>query len=202
MKRLLILSLLLLSLGSAVWAITDPGLISGKRTLAYYMMNPTGGGGPSSGLVCNLREGPKLSTEFQYTSYKSFYLITKNITKLDAIRKQGLLDLGPVRISGLYGLGLLYSPATGAGLFGDLGGVAVAKMSDELAISVPLLASIFRDGAMIAFNADLNYKPAFWGDKELFGGFRFDANITDPGSSSSMGGSFNMYILAGLRSSF
>jgi hypothetical protein len=194
---------LVLFLASSVFAFSDIGLIKTPRTLAYYLMpNTAATSNLSSGLVYNEKKEDGSEVEVEYTSYRSFYLLTRNVTKLSGHKKYSLTRLGPLDLKAVIGLGLMYSPATGGGLIGDVGGLASVNLLEGLAAAVPLCFSFFSDGFMMNLSPSVYFKPEMLGGREIFAGFRIDARVIGSfGQAEQTGsGSMNTYYLFGIRS--
>jgi len=196
---LTVLSVIILA--SSVFAVSDTGVLGAKKTLGYFLMPSTSFSHCSSGLVYNQKDDDRWETEVLYTSYRSFYLITSNITQLVVHKRYKVAQWGGFGISALAGGGIIYSPAVGGGAIGDAGGLFTLRLSDSLALAAPVYFSIFTDGFNVYITPDFNYKLPFWNEKELFGGFRFEADVVgNPGSSGSSGSAkLNTYFVLGLR---
>lgn len=200
--RFVVLFLLVLMMASSVFAISDVGLLDSQKTLAYFLLPSTDFANTSSGLVYNIENKDGSEVEIVYTSFRSVYLLTSNITQLDAYKKYKLTQLGPVGLTGVIGLGFMYSPAVGGGLYGDFGTVITLGILNDLAFSLPLYMSWFQDGSMMNFYANLNYTPPFMKGYEIFGGYKLDGRTTDNifASESIGSGTMTNYYTLGIRS--
>lgn len=199
MMRLTIVLVLLL-LSTASFALTDLGLNNSAKTAGYYLMPSVDGGGLSSGFVYSSRLNDRSKIEAIFTAYKSAYLLTKNVSQLIVFDNYQLLGFGPLGLSGLLGLGVMYSPAVGGGLTGAVGGTASLQLMENLKVGVPAYFSVFNDGFMLTFSPTVNFNPGFLPRTSLFGGARIDMSIVDPAASASnFSGKFNMYGVFGLR---
>lgn len=184
-----------LFLYSEAGAFSDLGLVKGVKTLGYFMMPDAQFANISSGLIYDQKIDNHSAWQVMYTSYNSAYLLTSKITLLNLHKKQRLLRLGAFDLSGLYGLGLMYSPSVGGGLTGNLGGFASYRLQENLALSSPLLLTILNDGVIISLNGNLNYQPFFLNNYEIFGGYRFEAQIL----AADLTGRMNNFYYLGLR---
>lgn len=188
-----------LFLVSASFALSDIGMLGVKNSLGYYLMPSSDGSNLSSGLVYNQKIDDNTAAEVLLTAYNSPYLITRNVTQIEAHGKRRLLNMGPVSVTGLLGGGLIYSPAVGGGLTGDFGGVAAARILENLAASLPVYVLAFTDGVRMSAIPTVNFK---YGAYEIFGGMRVDASIVGNPSKIDSGGAtgkVNTYLYLGLR---
>ncbi len=192
MKKILIFILLLL-IASSAFAFVDTSLFSQQKTIGYYMLSNSNTSSLSSGLVYSKKKANGRELNVVYTSYRSLYLLTNNITRLDLYEKMDLIQLGPVSLSGLAGLGLIYSPAVGGGLTFNVGGNAAAGINEMLNVSLPMLMSFYTDGIGMQMTPTINVKP---NDYELFGGARVDVSMLTGQFNS---GSMTMYYIFGVK---
>lgn len=199
--RLIALFLFLIFSFSSAFALTDPGLINKDKTLGYLLMYSTDTSDLSSGLTYKQKMNDKLNLEVFYTAYKSFYLLTKNITKIDVLGKYRLLDWGLLSLHGILGFGYVYSPSLGGGFTVDAGAAGSLKLTDNLMISVPIYASLFSDGNWFNVFVGADYNPNLWPDTEIFGGFKAEAAMLNGGADTGSG-RVNFYGLFGIRKGF
>ncbi|MFA6549261.1 MAG: hypothetical protein WCT39_04945 [Candidatus Margulisiibacteriota bacterium] len=202
--RRAILFFVLCLLPSISFAMTDFGAMPADKTLGYYLMPSSGGGDASSGLVFSYRQKDKPDFEAIFTSYKSAYLLTKNMSQLILFNKYRLVEYGFFRLSGLIGLGGVYSPAVGGGLTGNIGGEIVLSPMSNFKLGLPAYFSIFNDGFMMTVCPQINYCPAFMPKTAFFLGGRIDASMVgtlSSMSSASDSGKVNTYGVFGFRQS-
>ena len=192
---------LILSLGSSAFAFTDTGLLGAKKTIGGFWLSDTSTFNLSSGLLYNEKLSDNSEWKISYTSYRSVYFLTRNVTQLTVMRKYPLIGFGPVAVGGLVGLGGYYSPAVGGGVTGNGGVEFVVSPAPNLSVSMPLYMSLFSDGFWMNVLPSVNFQPSFLPGYELFVGGRVDAMMMgSPGSSSSSSsGKMNMYFALGLR---
>ena len=198
--RTIAIMLFVLIITSPLLAVSDVGLIEADKSLGYYLMPNSTMSHYSSGLVFNQKNAVQSEIEILYTSFQSVYLLTTNLTQINAHKKYKLAQLGPLGLTGVLGLGFMYSPAFGGGVVGDVGGIITLNVLKDLAFSFPLYGSLFTDGMMMNFFANLNFKPAFLRGLELFGGYKLDARMVGFGSTpGAQGGTMYSYCTLGLR---
>jgi len=195
MKKILIFVLLLL-VSSSAFGFLDSGLFKEQKTIGYYLLSNQSTGNLSSGLVYTKKNEDGKELKVIYTSYRSAYLLTSNVTRLDVYKKMDLTQLGPIRLSGLAGLGLIYSPAVGGGLTFNVGGSAVVGVNETLNVSMPILMSFYTDGFGMQMAPTVNFKPMFLNGYEAFAGLRMDASMI--GSTMSEG-RMNLYYMLGAK---
>ncbi len=196
--RLIALFLFLIFSFTSAFAFTDPGLIKKDKTVGFLLMYATETSDMSSGLTYKQKMNSRLDLEVLYTAYKSFYLLTKNITKIDVNGKYNLVDWGILSLYGILGFGYIYSPSVGGGLVGNVGGALSLKVIENLVVSVPLYVSFFSDGMWANFFAGANYAPNFWQDTELFAGLKTEAAMQNGGMTTGAG-KITFYGLFGIR---
>lgn len=190
-----------LVLVSSAFAYSDIGLLKKPRTISYYLLSVADQSSLSSGLVYNQQQNEKMALEVSYAGYKSFYLLTKNITKIRIDEKYKLFEFGPIGLTGLGGVAILYAPSVGGGVAADVGGILSAKVLEDLAFSLPLNFIIYGDGTEMDASATINYNPAFLKDYEIYGGGRVEAQMVGGlDSQGSQGGKVTFYLELGLRS--
>ena len=193
----IILSLLcLLLVSSSVFAFSDTGLLGGTKKIGYFLMPRTSFSNYSSGLVYSEKQADQSEIEVLYTSYRSVYLLSNNITQLNVAKKYKLKELGPITVSGLLGLGFLYQPSAGGGLTLNVGGVASANILDNLTFSVPMNLYLMSGGFWMKMFLSLNHKLFFADNYEVFGGFCADVQMQ---SGSTGTGTMNGYYVLGLK---
>ncbi|KAF0133683.1 MAG: hypothetical protein FD145_1142 [Candidatus Saganbacteria bacterium] len=198
--RIVIVFMLFAALFSCpVFAYSDIGLLKSPRTLSYFLLVPTDFSSISSGLVYNHKQNDRLMLEASYTSYKSFYLLTNNITKIRLNAKYKLLEFGPASLTGLGGMALYYAPSVGLGLAGDVGGIVSINILKELAAALLINGIIFRDGIEINAEPAIYYTPGFLMNTELYVGLRIEGSMVGFANDGSSGGKFNFNINAGAR---
>jgi len=195
MKKLLIFVLLFL-VSSSAFAYMDSSLFSEQKTVGYYLLSNSSTSSLSSGLVYSKKQDNGRELNVVYTSFRSAYLLTRNITKLDVYEKIGLTQLGLLDVYGLLGLGLVYSPAVGGGLTFGVGGSVAAGINEALNVSMPVLISLYSDGFGMQMSPTVNFKPDFLNGYEAFVGFRMDASML---SSNMDTGRMNMYYILGAK---
>lgn len=197
--RIIVAFVAMVVLASSVFAFTDIGVLNKPKTLGYYLLSATERSMLSSGLVYTQKQNDKLSLEISYTGYQSFYLLTKNVTKIRVDGKYKLVEWGILGLYGMGGAAMLYSPSVGPGLALDAGGVAALNIMEGLGVAIPLNFLFFNDGTEMNFAPTINYKPPFW-EYEIYGGMRGEAQIIGGfGSAGSSGGKLSLYLEFGLR---
>lgn len=199
MKILSFAVLFIVLFTSFAYAYSDIGLLKKPRTLSYFLLVPTDASSISSGLVFNQKQNDKMALEVSMTAYKSFYLLTKNVTKIRIDEKYKLVQWGSLGLTGLAGAALYYAPNVGLGLAGDVGGIVVLDLLENLAISLPINGIIFRDGLEINIEPTVNYLPPFWKDIETYAGVRVEGSMVGFANDGSQGGKFNFYANFGVR---
>lgn len=199
MKKILCLVVLVVGFSSFAHAYSDIGLLKAPRTLSYFLLVPTDASSISSGLVFNQKQNDKMALEVSMTAYKSFYLLTRNVTKIRIDEKYKLVQWGSLGLTGLAGAAFYYAPNVGLGLAADVGGIAVLNIMENLAVSLPVNGIIFRDGMEINIEPEINYLPPFWKDIETYAGVRIEGSMIGFSSDGSQGGRFNFYANFGVR---
>lgn len=197
--KILLSLILVLFLTFPVFAYTDIGLLKSPRTISYFVLVPTDSTSPSSGLVYNQKQNEKFNLEISYTSYKSLYLLTNNITKLRFDEKYKFID-GPITLVGLAGPAIYYSPSVGAGLAIDAGGVLSAGILNNLAVAFSLSGTFFRDGLEFDAEPAIYFAPEFINDNlEFYLGGRIEGAMVGYSFDGTQGGKVNFYANAGIR---
>lgn len=200
MKKIILLGLLLV-LSTSAFAFVDAGLIKSQRTLGYYLMPNVENQAISSGLVFNSKNDDGSQTEILYTGFRSAFLLTTNITQINAHRKYRVVQYGMLNLDAMVGLGLMYSPATGGGLTADIGAVPIVRFMDNAAVAMPIYGYIFSDGFMMNVSPTMYANPDILKGYEVYGGMRIDIRAVGGFSQmiSSGTGSMNTYLTFGIR---
>lgn len=197
--RFITVSLVVCLLSAATFAMVDLDTLSAKKTAGYYLMPASDGSSFSSGLTYAQKINERSKLEAVFTFYKSPYLLTKNVSQGLLLYNFRLIELGPIGLSTLTGLGLMYSPAVGGGLVGSVGGVLSAQVLQNLKLGFPVLISIFNDGIIATVVPEVNF--AFLNNYSFFGGFRIDADMMSSSfSNNNFAGKINLYGVFGVRS--
>ncbi len=197
MKNIIFVFLLVFLLSNSSFALLhDFGLNSGEREFGYALMSQSGLAAQSGYISYDYSLEKDLSFEFSLLSYRKWYLIpSDNTIQLGFVGKKKLLSLGGLSLSGVAGIGALYSPI-GFGLSPNVGGVLGWKINDRLKVALPIIASIYSDpGMLVDYSAGVSFSPMT--GRHLLAGIKG----TMMGVMIDNAGAFNntTYLYGGLR---
>jgi len=185
-----------------VLAYTDIELLKTPKTLSCFFLLPTDSSVISSGLVYNQKQNDKLALEVSGTFYENIYPFTKNAARIRVNEKYKISEFGPVTLTVMAGPAIYYAPGTGLGLAADAGGIFSVKISGNLAASLAINGTIFKDGIGLDAEPMINFAPPFLINTEIYGGARLETSMAGFSLTGVSSGMIKYYANAGLRIGF
>jgi hypothetical protein len=200
--RIVAIFLITLFVAGPVLAYSDLGLLKNQKTIGLIMLLPQNSTNISPGFVYHQKQDEKIAFEISGVNYYMIYPFMRNVIKLRADGQYKLLKLGPAMITSIAGPTLYSASSVGAGLAIDLGGIISANILDNLAPSLAINISIFKDGIGCDVEPMISFAPPFLKNTEIFGGYRLEASMPVFTSDVILSGKYNFYLDAGVRVGF
>ncbi|MBI5700886.1 hypothetical protein HZC34_03440 [Candidatus Saganbacteria bacterium] len=172
-----------------------------QKDISYFVLPHLSGGTTASSINFDYSPEKDRSAEIFIMGLNSLLGFSPNsVTQIGLLGKQKLLTGGSFFFSGIIGMGGLYTPQSGFGMAGNLGGALGYAVTPGIKISIPVVASIFKDGGLIDYSAGLSLSIPGQGNKEIVVGAKGTAMIVLTSSLAALQNS--LFGLAGFRAYF
>ncbi|MFA4905993.1 MAG: hypothetical protein WC645_05770 [Candidatus Margulisiibacteriota bacterium] len=163
--------LILLIFSPAQAAFHNMYLDANQKDLNYFLLPHLSGGSLASSFNFDIATDKDRSAELFLLGQNSpmAYSASSN-NLLGLLFKQKLFSAGNLKFSGMIGLGALYTSVSGTSFAPSLGGSLGYAFSPQLKLSVPMVISIFKDGALLDYSGGISYAlPGFPGKEVVIG---------------------------------